>query len=91
MGSVSTLSALVLKGKFSEESRKYPVWSYFEDLRDWFDLREHDDAGVEEFYAKDFSFLTPHADRMESINGYDDDHAFKRGAAKIYTEPLADH
>ena len=28
---------------------------------------------------------------MESNDGHGDDHAFNRGAAKIYTEPLADH
>lgn len=88
MGSLTTPTALVLKGRFTDEARKYAPWQYMEALMPWFDDVNHDPEGVKEFYTEDFSWKTPHAEHIESIDGHGDGHAFDEGVPKIYSEPM---
>lgn len=66
MSSITSASALILKGEFNDESRQYPIWRFLETCRDWFDAGEHNASGLEDFYTADFSLHTPHADEFES-------------------------
>lgn len=51
MAPVETHTVLVHRGPFDAESRKYPVFNFFEQYVAWFDDREHDAAGLEDFHT----------------------------------------
>lgn len=77
MSSLSTPTAVVLRGAYSEESRKIPVLGFFEHIHLYIDGREKS-SRYEDLWTEDFECDTTQGEHMTHDGDYHDDHTLLR-------------